>query len=107
MTTVTGDRRGDWVFIGEGGTIAFVDLNGITCNSDPTAFNPFDSASPVKRVRTGKLAVRASALLLDRDADLTVDTDSPPDENLSNDREDVLDIAGVGSACGPCGPRRR
>lgn len=97
LSTLTGDRAGDFAFIGEGGAIVVVDLRGVTSATDPTVYNPFYDEVKVKRVEAGKFGVRAAGLLLDRDADLLTDTASPgrPLDGLpSNDREDVLYIAG-------------
>ena len=91
-TDLTGDDRGDWVFIGEGGMIVFADFRGITSNSDPLTNNPFNDVARLKRVKAGAFGVRPSRLLLDPDAILESVGQTPG--TASDDREDILYIAG-------------
>ncbi len=94
MSTLTGDEAGHFMFICEGGVITFADLRGVDRASDPAVMNPFYESTRIKRVRAGKQGVRAAALALDPDANLLLDTDVPTDGLASNDREDLLFIAG-------------
>jgi len=91
LTAMATDDVGNWLFSAEGGKLAIVDLHGID-DSTPANPDPFDDPLRVHRVDIGPWGVRPAALLLDPEGDL--DKDSGDDDNASNDREDLLYVAG-------------
>ncbi len=83
--------NGDWLFLGEGGSIAFVDFRGLN-PSAATGGAQQDMPLPSKRQQIGTLAPLPAEMVLDPAADLSDDDVTQlPD---ANDANDIVYIAG-------------